>query len=122
MKKTWNVVARVCLMLVVTMFSSCMLELDFDRELMVGKWCEDGTNYEVYNDDGTGYTWDTADDVTEEEAQQFTWTLEGSELMHIHIMEMGETSLPKVYEVTSLTDTELCYEDDYGVEHRFVRK
>ena len=37
----------------------------FDEALLAGYWVE-GTVHEYYNANGTGYTWDTADDVTEE--------------------------------------------------------
>ncbi|MCF8363756.1 MAG: hypothetical protein K9G70_14150 [Prolixibacteraceae bacterium] len=73
------------------MFSCIEIEEDsFDESLLVGKW-ESGTLFYKYNYDGTGSTWDQADDVTEEEAQEFTWTLVEAELTHIHIMELGGT-------------------------------
>ena len=104
---------------IIVSMSSCSPDKDveFDKTLLTGKWQETNTlNFEVYNADGTGYTWDEADDVTEAEAQQFTWTLEEDVLTHIHIMEMGG-SIPKVYTVTKLTATELSYEDDFGKVH-----
>ena len=64
---------------IIVSMSSCSPDKDveFDKTLLTGKWQETNTlNFEVYNADGTGYTWDEADDVTEAEAQQFTWTLE----------------------------------------------
>ena len=70
--------------------------------------------------DGTGGTWDTADDVTEEEAQDFTWTLVNAELTHIHILEIGG-HVPKVYTVTELTSSTLTYNDDFGVEFSFTK-
>ena len=94
----------------------------FNRTFLYGKWQEANTqNFEVYKEDGTGYTWDEADDVTEAEAQQFTWTLEGDALTHIHIMEMG-ADIPKIYTVTKLTATELAYEDDFGKIHTFNKQ
>ena len=65
-------------------------------------------------------TWDEADDVTEDEAQLFTWTLVESELTHIHILEMGGT-VPKVYTVTELTATSLKYKDDFGKSFSFTK-
>ena len=35
-------------------------------------------------------------------------------------MEMGGR-IPKVYNITQLTNTSLVYEDDYGVKHYFIR-
>ena len=88
--------------------SSCN-PVGYDESLLYGKWVS-GTEYYRYDFGGTGATWDTSDDVSEEEAQEFTWTLNGTELTHIHIMEMGG-SVPKTYTVTGLTSTTLQYKD-----------
>ena len=106
---------------IIVSMSSCSPnnDVELDQTLLYGKWQETNSlNFEVYKADGTGYTWDEADDVTEAEAQHFKWTLEGDDLTHIHIMEMG-ASIPKVYTVTKLTATELAYEDDFGKTHTF---
>jgi hypothetical protein len=91
----------------------------FDSSLLPGKW-QSGTLFYKYLADGNGSTWDTADDVTEAEAQLFTWTLIEAELTHIHILEMGG-SVPKVYTVTELTATSLKYKDDFGVTFSFTK-
>ena len=121
MNKTVLGVLKVILLMAVFVLPSCVLDVpgDFDRALMVGTWEQDGL-FEVYNDDGSGKTWDENDDVSELEAQRFTWTLEAESLMQIHIMEMGG-KLPKTYTVTELTETALRYEDDFGKEYYFVR-
>ena len=100
---------------------SCETEKEdpFDETLLIGKW-QSGTLYYKYYDDGSGTTWDTSDDVTEEEAQEFTWTLEQAELTHIHIMELGSV-VPKVYTVTELTATTLKYKDDFGKSFSFTK-
>lgn len=105
--------------------SSCELleEEVFDETLLYGTWVS-GTEYYKYNADGTGGTWDTSDDVTEAEAQGFTWTLEGSDLTHIHDQEIDDVTLksvPKYYTVTKLTSTSLEYEDDFGVQHSYTK-
>lgn len=110
------------LITVITMFAvSCEPEeeVSFDQSLLIGKW-KSGTLFYKYLADGTGGTWDTADDVTEAEAQSFTWTLVKSELTHVHIMEIGG-SVPKVYTVTELTATSLKYHDDFGVNFSFTK-
>lgn len=102
-------------------FSSCEFEeVTFDDTLLFGKW-QSGTEFYRYEMDGTGAAWDTADDVTEEEAQGFTWTLVQSELTHIHVMEMGGSGVPKVYTVTQLTATSLRYRDDFGKSYAFTK-
>ena len=70
------------------LFNSCEVEDSFfDESLLIGKWAS-GTVFYKYLSDHTGKTWDTSDDVTEAEAQPFTWTLVKSELTHIHIMPL----------------------------------
>jgi hypothetical protein len=83
----------------------------FDESLLLGKW-RSGTLFYKYHANGTGGTWDTADDVTEAEAQEFEWSLVAAELTHIHILEIGGT-VPKVYTVTELTESTLKYHDDF---------
>jgi hypothetical protein len=104
----------VLCVVVALLFVACdtLVEKSFDKTLLYGKW-QSNTLFYKYMSDGSGATWDTADDVTEAEAQKFTWTLVASELTHIHVLEMGGT-VPKVYTVTELTDSTLIYEDDFG--------
>ena len=97
--------------IVALMFVSCEKVDDFDGLLLIGKWESDGLYYR-YMSNGSGYSWDEGEDVMEEEAQGFTWTLEQSVLTHIHIMEIGG-NIPKVYTVTELTSLRLSYEDDF---------
>jgi hypothetical protein len=94
-------------------------EESFDESLLIGKW-QSGTLFYKYLANGTGGTWDTAEDVTEAEAQAFTWTLVKSELTHIYILEMGG-SVPKVYTVTELTSTSLKYHDEFGGNFSFTK-
>lgn len=117
------IIAFFAVTTIILSMSSCAPDTDveYDKTLLTGKWQENNTlNFEVYNADGTGYTWDEADDVTEAEAQPFTWTLEAATLTHIHIMEMG-ADIPKTYTVTALSTTELSYEDDFGNIHTFAK-
>lgn len=121
MKKSSFYVAVVAVMGL--LFASCAPdEPSFEEELLFGKWQEIGTQvYYTYEQDYTGKTWDEADDVTEEEAQPFTWTLDKSDLTQIHIMQSG-TKLPKYYTVIELTASSLKYEDETGgKEHSFKK-
>src|SRR5512133_2568504 len=118
MKKTLRYLTMVT---VITLFAvSCTEEpTTFDQTLLTGKW-QSGTLFYKYLANGTGGTWDTADDVTEAEAQAFTWTLVEDLLTHIHILEVGG-SVPKIYTVTELTSTSLKYKDDFGVTFSFTK-
>lgn len=101
---------------------SC-IEIDddpFDESLLIGKW-QSGTLFYTYNYDGSGATWDESDDVTENEAQKFTWTLVEAELTHIHILEMGGNAVPKLYTLNKLTQISLEYEDSFGKQFSFSK-
>jgi hypothetical protein len=93
------------------LFHSCeKQDDDFDETLLYGKW-KSGTLYYKYLSDHNGSTWDTSEDVQEDEAQPFTWTLVNAELRQIHLIE-GGGNIPKVYTVTELTASTLKYRED----------
>jgi len=103
--------------------SSCTKEETeggFDESLIVGKW-QSGSLFERYDSDKSGASWDTADDVTEAEAQSFTWSITKDQLEQIHIIENGG-KVPKVYTITELTASSLKYEDDYGQTKSFSKQ
>ena len=105
---------------ITALFVSCEKDDEFfDEDLLIGKW-RSGTLYYRYDSNYMGATWDTGDDVTEEEGQKFEWELVKSDLTHIHIMEMGG-KVPKYYTVTELTATTLKYKDDFGKRFSFVK-
>lgn len=104
---------------------------NYDESLLYGKW-QEGSVFERYYDSDIEYvlhtgdtvqvngtTWDEGDDVSEDEAQAFNWSLTGSTLTHIHVGVF--TDVPKVYTVTTLTSSSLCYEDAYGTKHQFSK-
>lgn len=103
-------------------FGACVDPVIFDPNLLIGKWSRPspfattenpGDEYFRYDENGGGATWDTSEDVTEEEAQLFTWELTGSQLTQIHTIEMGGT-VTKIYTLTELSGTTLTYKDDFG--------
>jgi hypothetical protein len=117
--------ALILLSLALTaLFSNSCIEDEinpnFDESLIIGKW-KSGTLYERYNANKSGATWDTADDVTEAEAQTFTWTIVQDQLEQIHIIENGG-KVPKVYTITELTASSLRYMDAYGNAKSFIRQ
>ncbi|MEA4936395.1 hypothetical protein SDC9_200139 [bioreactor metagenome] len=117
MKKFLNYLPA--LVLIAVLFSSCLPEENFDEALLIGKW-QSGTLFYRYDTGGTGVSWDTSDDITEAEAQAFTWTLVKAELTHIHVIEMIG-NVPKVYTVTKLTETILEYKDDFDNQFSFTK-
>ena len=123
----------LCLIVALS-FSACgdiPLENGYDASMLYGKW-QEGSVFEQYyssniervlaNGDtvqANGTTWDEGDDVSEDEAQLFNWTLTGSTLKHEHVGTF--VMVPKIYTVTSLTSSELVYKDDYGTSHHFSK-
>jgi hypothetical protein len=118
MKKTLR---YLTMLTVVTLLAVSCTKTDttFDQSLLTGKW-QSGTLFYKYAADGTGGTWDTSDNVTEAEAQPFTWTLEKDLLTQIHQLQIGG-SVPKIYTVTELTATSLKYHDSFGVSSSFTK-
>ncbi|NDF60817.1 MAG: hypothetical protein EB100_07015, partial [Crocinitomicaceae bacterium] len=95
-------------------------EVTFDENLLIGKWVTGKTIFYKYTSDHNGLTWDTSDDVTEAEAQKFTWNLNKAVLTQTHIMEVGG-NVPKVYTITTLNSTNLVYKDDFGNVTTFTK-
>ena len=123
MKKAAFFKVFLCLLLI-TALCACTpddpTEGDFDVTHLYGKWCQEGTKiYYKYNDDGTGATWDESDDVYEDEAQAFTWEVDGSEMIHIHLTETGTAQIPKYYIITFLSFDELDYYDAYVTTKKY---
>ena len=120
------VIAASLASIVLVLLSSCETPVTFDETLLIGKWTrpstlnDDGQDCYRYNADYTGATWDTGEVAGEEEAQPFTWSLEGAVLTQVHQGEMGQV-VPKVYTLTTLNDSTLSYKDDYGVSATFIK-
>jgi hypothetical protein len=119
-------------MLIAFSFSSCLPleDMYYDETFLIGKWereyYDSGLEQTVsefyrYYSDYTGATWVPAEDISESEAQEFTWTLVNSDLTHIHIMESGGSGVPKIYKVTKLTASTLTYKDDFGNSFTFSK-
>lgn len=91
----------------------------YDTDLLIGLW-QEGSVYYRFNDDGSGVTWDTADDIVESEGSKFTWEVNKNRFTHYHQMEIGGI-VPKVYKITKLDLMNLEYHDDYGVKSMFIK-
>lgn len=84
----------------------------YDTDMIIGLW-QLGTVYYRYNEDGTGVTWDTADDIMESEGSKFTWEVNKNRFIHYHKMEISDGLIPKAYTITNLDLMNLEYVDDY---------
>ena len=81
------------------------------------------TDYKYY-----GYEWNEAEDVQESDVLEdkygngwFMWTLVQSDLKELILMGNDGAKIPKKYVVLKLTDTELEYKDEFGVQHSFFK-
>ncbi len=92
----------------------------YDTDMMIGLW-QSGTVFYRYNDDYSGVTWDTADDIMESEGSKFTWEVNKKRIFHYHQMEIGGGIIPKAYTINKLDLSNLEYNDDYKVEYTFVK-
>ena len=131
MKKTLGSLLGFLLLLGFSACTDPISDDEFETALLYGKW-QEGTVYEHYyasnidhvlpNGDTiqvNGITWDTSDDVVEDEGQAFNWTLDGATLTQEHINTY--TTIPKVYTITTLTSDRLTYVDNYGTSHYYTK-
>ncbi|MBO7529515.1 MAG: hypothetical protein J6T37_06540 [Bacteroidales bacterium] len=117
---------KVSLLLVVAFFAalftvtSCTKDDDKDNsanysELIVGRWKTNAEQpyYEVYYSNGTGKMWDTAEDVQEEDADTFDWTIDSNNKLTqiIHFQE-GQADLPQYCNIITLNETTFKYNND----------
>jgi hypothetical protein len=122
----WLIIIALC---VIVGINSCGPAPDipkFNSALLIGKWSKvskyDAQKYEYYRFDagGTGVSWDEGDDVSEAEAQPFTWTLSNSTFIITHKGEMGQ-DVPKYYTMLTLSSTTLSFKDSYGSIQTFFK-
>lgn len=90
---------------------------------LYGCWVKNGTQeYWRYLEDGTGVTWDEAEEITEEESNlRFEWSVEGDVLTHVFRGEQGNQAVPKVYTVKGISASSMSWEDDYGLPYTFIK-
>ena len=85
------------------------------KELIVGRWKTNAEEpyYEVYNADGTGKMWDTAEDVQEEDADTFEWSIDNNnKLTQIIHFQGGQADLPQYCNIITLNETTFKYNND----------
>lgn len=92
----------------------------YDTDLIIGLW-QSGTVFYRFNEDGSGRTWDIADDVTELEGSKLTWEVNKTRFIHYHQMEVNNAIIPKAYNINNLDLMNLEIEDDYDVKTTFIK-
>lgn len=92
----------------------------YDTDMLIGLW-QSGTVFYRFNEDGSGVTWDTADDVSELEGGKFTWEVKKKRFIHYHKMEINDAIIPKSYNINKLDLMNLEYVDDFDVKSTFIK-
>lgn len=83
-----------------------------NKTMIVGLWQKDGHVYYRFNADGTGHTWDTNDDLTEDEASLFNWEAYDKAILMTHKMKLRGI-VPRYYELDRLNNFDLRFHDTY---------
>ena len=91
----------------------------YSPALLVGEWQRDN-EHEQFVSDGKGSRWDIGDDVSREEAQSFTWTMDSNLLTFRYNMTLGAVLL-RQYVVTFVDDETLVYRDAYGGSYMWAK-
>ena len=97
---------------------SCKKESPSEKtytELIVGRWkTSDGGHYEVYDANGTGHMWDPADDVEEDEADQFNWSIDENtkHLTQIIHFQGGQGDVPQYCNIITLNESTFRYNNE----------
>lgn len=84
-------------------------------ELIVGRWkTSDGGHYEVYYTDGTGKMWEPAEDVQENEADTFDWSIQNgtNKLTQIIHPYEGQGDVPQICNIIELSGTTFKYNNE----------
>ena len=92
--------------------------------VLVGRWkTADGGHFEVYNADGTGHMWDPADDVQEDEADNFTWEIdENNKMTQIVDYQSGAGVIPQYCNILILKETAFKYNNEgWRAEYNLIR-
>ena len=83
-------------------------------ELIVGRWrTSDGGHFEVYFSNGTGKMWDPADDVQEDEADTFDWSIDSNnKLTQIIHYQGSQGEVPQYCNIITLNETTFKYNNE----------
>lgn len=84
-----------------------------NAEMLVGLWQIDEHVFYRFNPDGSGHTWDVADDLTEEEASNFNWEAFEEAIMMTHKLRIRGI-VPRYYELDCINAFDLRFHDNYS--------
>ena len=84
-------------------------------ELVIGRWrTHDGGHYEVYYAGGTGKMWDPGEDVQEDEADTFDWSIDESNKKMTQVIHFqgGQGDIPQYCNIITLDESTFTYNND----------
>ena len=118
MKKTISILLIAAVILTLGLVS-CKKDKQEDQktyyELVIGRWrTPDGGHYEVYYAGGTGKMWDPGEDVQEDEADTFDWSIDESNKKMTQIIHFqgGQGDIPQYCNIITLDESTFTYTND----------
>ena len=78
-----------------------------------GLWQSEGSVYYRFYEDGTGHTWDTDDDISEEEASPFEWQISNGNIVLTHKMRI-KGMIPRLYQIDGFDGESFQFHDAYS--------
>ena len=90
------------------------VEPSFNSADLVGKWqVSNSQEFWRYNSDGSGLTWDEAQDVHEDDetTMRFSWSLSDDRLSHVFSGDEVHQAVVQDYTVKELTSSKLVWND-----------
>lgn len=118
MKKTISILLIAAVILTLGLVS-CKKDKQEEQktyyELVIGRWrTHDGGHYEVYYAGGTGKMWDPGEDVQEDEADTFDWSIDESNKKMTQIIHFqgGQGDIPQYCNIITLDESTFTYNND----------
>ena len=117
MKRFLSFSVAITLFFIPLLFTSCNPfeeNESFSSSDLVGKWrVTSKQEYWRYDSNGSGRTWDEADDVHEydETTMRFTWSISGDQLRHTFSGDEVHQAVVQDYTIKELTSSTLRWND-----------
>lgn len=92
--------------------------IEVEPEQLYGVWQKQGTQeFWSYREDGTGHTWDKADDImneTDSGSIVYGWSISGDQLRHRYVGTNIGDMVVRTHTITEISETEMKREEEIG--------